>query len=209
MEPIITLEDPSLNHEKTRKTSSQGITLIELTIFLILMGILASFVVPRISMVTEINLKTSARKLAETLLEVASMSTNLSTPFVVQYDLDEKKYCFKQAYFDPTSGMWSVRFADEKVEEVSPDPYTKTRCFNLEEGIYFKDIETLSGTGKKYEKGQIPQWFSPRGVTEPLVIHLADRKGRFFTLFLNRYGGRVDIRNGRWEYRDYLKELTE
>ena len=196
-------------HQRTKKTFPRGITLIELTIFLVLMGILASFVVPRLSMVTEINLKSSARTLAETLLEISALSTNLSTPYVVQYDLDEKKYCYKRAYFDPATGIWSVQFADEKVEEVGPDPYAKTRCFNLKEGVYFKDIETLTGTEKRYEKGLLPQWFSPRGVTEPLVIHLSDRKGRFFTLFLNRYGGKVDIRKGRWEYKEYLKELTE
>jgi len=192
-----------------RRTGTLGFTLIELTFVLLLMAILASFAVPRFFMITEINLRTSARSLAETLLEVSSMSTNFSTPFVIQYDMDQQKYCYKQAVFNLATGSWSVLFGDESTEEVTTSPQGKTKCFHLKDGVYFKEIHSLLGTEKKFEKGKLPEWFSPRGVADPLVILLGDRKGRFYTLFVQRYGGRVDIRPGRLEYKDYLQEILE
>lgn len=173
------------------------------------MAVLASFAVPRFFMITQINLRTSARNLAETLLEVSAMATNFSTPFVVQYDMDKQRYCYKQAVFDTTTGVWTVLFADDTTEELTVDAHARTRCFSLKDGVYFKEIQTLMGTEQTLEKGKLTAWFSPRGVADPLVILLGDRKGRFYTLFVQRYGGRADLRSGRWSYTDYLKEILE
>ena len=181
---------------------SAGITLIELTIVIVLMAILASFAVPRFFMITEINLRTATRTLAETLREVSALATNLSKPFVVQYDLDKGKYCYQLAAFDTATGKWVVRITDEEVEQIGEAPYAGTKWYTLKDGVFFKDIETLSGTEKKVEKGVLDQWFQPRGIIDPLVIHLGDRKGRSYTVILNRYGSNVDLRKGRWEYKD-------
>jgi prepilin-type N-terminal cleavage/methylation domain-containing protein len=193
----------------SRPNPPRGITLIELTFVLLLMGVLASFAVPRFFMITEVNLKTSARNLAETLLEVSAMATNYSTPFVIQYDMDKQKYCFKQAQFDLATGAWTVLFPDDSAQEITPDPQAKTRCFSLKDGVYFKEIQPLLGPEKKYEKGKLPEWFSPRGVADPLMILLGDQKGRFFTLFVQRFGGQAELRPGRLEYKDYLREILE
>jgi len=85
----------------------------------------------------------------------------------------------------------------------------KTRCFSLKDGVYFKEIQPLLGPEKKYEKGKLPEWFSPRGVADPLMILLGDQKGRFYTLFVQRFGGRADLRPERLEYKDYLREVLE
>jgi type II secretory pathway pseudopilin PulG len=200
--------DP-LNGAPGAGRSESGITLIELSIFLVLMAILYSFAVPRIAMVTEMNLRTSARQIAETLLELSAQATARAAPYAVVYDLDKRRYCYKQASFDTATGKWTVLFTDEETEEVGGDPQLKQRCFDLEEGVYFKDIEPLLRTEKTIEKGRVDQWFSPRGITDPLVIHLGDQKGRFYTLFLGRYGGKVDVRQGLLEYKEYLQEMLE
>jgi hypothetical protein len=174
-----------------------------------LLAILAAFSVPRFFMITEINLRTSARNLAETLLQVSAMATNFSVPYVLQVDLDAHKHCFKQADYTATTGAWSVLFPDDPGAEVLADPHARTRCTSLKEGVYFKEVHTLLGTERTYEKGRLTAWFSPRGVADPLMVVLGDRKGRFYTLFVQRYGGRIDIRSGRWEYKDYLREILE
>jgi Tfp pilus assembly protein FimT len=210
LEPAIESPTPfGATTRSARRTAAAGVTLIELTFVLLLMGILASFAVPRFFMISEINLKTSARNLAETLLEVSALATNFSAPFVIQYDMDKQKYCWKQARYDQATGTWTALFTDDTTQEVTGDPYGKTRCTTLKEGVYFKEIQTLLGTERKNEKGKVTEWFSPRGVADPLVILLGDRKGRFYTLFIQRYGGRTEIRSGRWEYKEFLREILE
>jgi len=191
------------------RASTQGLTLIELTIVLLLMAILASFAIPRLLMVTEVNLRTSTRKLAETLRLVSSMATRHSSPFGIRYDMDKQKYCYTRCRFNPTTGEWVTLFGDESAEVIETDASLKTKCFTLKDGVYFKEIETLSGVEQKQQKGTLTHHYSPRGITDPLLIHLGDKKGRFYTLFLNRYAGRVEIRNGKWTYKDYLQELLE
>lgn len=192
-----------------RPPAPWGFTLIELTFVLLLLAILSAFSIPRFFVITEINLRTSARNLAQTLLQVSAMATNFSTPYVVQYDMDKNRTCFKQADYNAGSGAWSVVFPDDPDREVVADPNARTRCVSLKDGVYFKEVRSLSGTERTYEKGSLPAWFSPRGLTDPMVIVLGDRKGRFYTLFVPRYGGRVTVRSGRLEYREYLREILE
>ena len=176
---------------------------------MLLMALMASFSVPRLFMVTEINLRTSARRLAETLQLTAAMATNTSRPYVVQYDLDKGTYCTTAALFDSGTGGWVAQFTDESAENMDTDPLAKTKCFSLKDGVYFREIEPLWGTAEKQEKGKLSHWYSPRGVTDPMMIRLGDKQGRFYTLILDRYGGGVDIREGNWEFKDYYKDLFE
>lgn len=189
--------------------SAQGLTLIELGIVMLLMALLASFSVPRLFMITEINLRTSARRLAETLKLTSAMATNTSRPYVFQYDLDEGTYCTTAARFDAGSGTWVAQFTDESIEIVGEDTLSKTKCFHLKDGVFFREIEPLRGTEEKQEKGKLSHWYSPRGITDPLMIRLGDKQGRFYTLIVSRYGGGVDVREGRWEYKDYYEDLFQ
>ena len=42
-----------------------------------------------------------------------------------------------------------------------------------------------------------------------MMIRLGDKQGRFYTLILSRYGGGVEVRKGRWEFKDYYEDLFE
>ncbi len=186
-----------------------GLTLIELGVVLLLMALLASFAVPRLYMITEINLRTSTRRLAETLQLISTMATNTSRPYVVRYDLDKGECCYTAARFDPAAGTWTAAFTDRSVETRESDVLAKTKCLRLKEGVFFKAIEPVAGDGQKQEHGRLTQWISPRGVTDPLLIRLGDKKDRVYTLVVSPYGGRVEIRHGAWTYEDYLEDLLE
>jgi hypothetical protein len=185
------------------------LTLIELGIVMLLMALLAAFSVPRLFMITEINLRTATRRLAETLQLISSKATNTARPYVIQYDMDKGKYCYTAAQFDAGTGRWVARFADESIEVVQTDTLATTSCFELKDGVYFREIEPLRGGEEKQEKGKLSHWISPRGITDPLMIRLGDKQGRFYTLILSRYGGAVDLRKGRWEYKQYYDDLFE
>jgi len=186
-----------------------GLTLIELGIVLLVMGIIASFAFPRLQMITEANLRTSARNLSETLGLLSSMAITHSRPYGVLYDLDKQRYCYVAAREDPETGTWQVAFSDDEKVEVVGDPQTATRCFNLKDGVYFKDIETPEGVETKQEKGRLTHLFSPRGIAESLVIHLGDKKGRYYSILLHRYGGRVEVQEGKWAYKDYVQQILQ
>ena len=160
-------------------------------------------------MITEINLRTSTRKLAETLRLISSKATNASRPYSIQYDLDKHKYCFTAAAFDPGTGQWVARITDGSEPQNSTDISTQTTCIPLNDGVFFKDIEPLTESGQEQQSGRLSTWYSPRGITDPLLIHLGDKQGRFYTLILSRYGGRVEIRQGRWSYKEYIEKLLE
>ncbi len=209
MESEITGSDRTAGGTRTVRDPRQGLTLIELGIVMLLMAILASFAVPRLLMVTGVQLRTSARRLADTLQLTSAMATNTSRPYVVQYDLDKGRYCTTAARFDAGSGKWVAQFTDPSIKVVDTDTLTKTKCFTLKDGVYFRQIEPLRGSGEKQEKGTLSHWYSPRGITDPMIIWLGDKQGRFYTLILNRYGGRVEVRKGKWTFKEYYEDLFE
>lgn len=209
MESGIRGSDRTEARARDGRGSVQGLTLIELGIVLLLMAILTSFAVPRLLMVTEINLRTSTRRLAETLQLTSVMATNTSRPYVVQYDMDKGTCCTTAARFDPGSGRWIAQFTDKSIEVVESDTLSKTKCFTLKEGVYFREIEPLRGAGEKQVKGKLSHWYSPQGITDPMMIRLGDKQGRFYTLILSRYGGRVEIRKGKWTFKEYYEDLLE
>jgi type II secretory pathway pseudopilin PulG len=209
LEPGLRGPDRTDGKDATRAKPVQGLTLIELGIVMLLMAILASFSIPRLLMITEINLRTSARHLAETLQLIASMATNTSRPYAVQYDMDKGKYCYTAAQFDAATARWVARFADDSTEVLETDTLAKTKCFDLKGGVYFREIETLTGIEKKQEKGKLSHWYSPRGITDPLLIRLGDKQGRFYTLILSPYGGGVEVRKGTLDFKEYYEGLLE
>lgn len=209
MEPGIGVSDRTEAGTRIERRSTQGLTLIELGIVMLLMAILASFSIPRLFMITEVNLRTATRRLAETLQLTSAMATNTSRPYVVQYDMDKGRYCTTAAQLDPATGRWVARFSDESVELVGGDALSKAKCFSLKDGVFFREIEPLRGTEEKQEKGKLSHWYSPRGITDPMMIRLGDKQGRFYTLILNRYGGGVEVRKGRWEFKEYYEDLFE
>jgi type II secretion system protein H len=187
----------------------KGLTLIELSIVLLVMAIIVGLAFPRILVITDVNLRTSARRLAETLQLLSSQAIAHGRPFGVLYDLDKQRYCWAGAQEDPETGEWVAVLAEDEKTEILGDPLAATRCQALKDGVYFRDIETPEGAERVQEKGRLTHFFSPRGTAESLVIHLADKKGRNYSVFLHHYGGRVEVRQGKVSYKDYVQQLLE
>lgn len=198
-----------LIHRARARNRPAGLTLIELSIVLLVLAVLAAIAFPRIMVLTDINLRASARRLAETLGLLSSLAVAHARPFGVLYDLDERRYCWSGAREDPDTGEWAIVFSKDQKSEVLADPLAVTRCQALKDGVFFRDIESPEGAERVQEKGQLTHVFSPRGTAESLVIHLADRKGRNYSVFLHRYGGRVEVRQGKVSYKDYVQEMLD
>lgn len=194
-----------------RAGSARGLTLIELTILLLILGILYSLAMPKLYILTDVNLRTSARRLAETLRVVQSNAIAHASQYVVRFDIEKGTYGYQQGTeYAPGRWVFLLKNMDgtgeksSREEELrSPTPVEKT--FRLEKGVFFQDIyDPVSG--EKHDKGEIRTEFSPRGIATPALIHIGDSKSRYYTIAIERYGGRVILRKGNLTYEDLLSE---
>jgi prepilin-type N-terminal cleavage/methylation domain-containing protein len=202
-----TVENPGIETVSKKKNGYEaGLTLIELSIVLLIVALLYSFAIPKIYIITEVNLRTSARKLAETIRLVQSFSVTQTRQYMVQYDMDKGTYAYAQGTED-VLGKWHYVFQENTKESKEASSFL-SKTFPLGQGVFFQDIYDLV-KGEKYDKGEIRTEFSPRGITTPLLIHLGDNKSRFYTLLVDRYGGKVTLRKGNLTYSDLFSEESK
>jgi general secretion pathway protein H len=168
---------------KIRSARNAGFTLIELTVVIVILSVVALLVLPRLPFAHERDLSTSARTLAGTLryLEDRAISTK-------QY------YRLRINLVDGTMKVTRVLPENEEVEDTD-GMFTN---LTLREGIGFADV-TTSHSGKISE-GEAVLDFSPLGSEEFFLFHLKSEDGkRFFTVALYPGSGRVEVSDGYQE----------
>ncbi len=187
-------------------------TLIELTILLLILGIVYSLAMPKLYILTDVNLRTSARRLAQTLRVVQSNAIAHASQYVLRFDIEKGLYGYQRGT-EYVPGRWGFVLremqlpSERKAKDVKGrDQATfEERTFRLGEGVFFKDIYDPI-TGKTYEKGEVRTEYSPRGIATPALIHIGDTKSRFYTIAVERYGGRVILRRGNLTYEELYTE---
>ena len=168
---------------RIRTARNAGFTLIELTVVIVILSVVALLVLPRLPFAHERDLGTSARTLAGTLryLEDRAISTK-------QY------YRLRINLVDGTMKVTRVLPENEEVEDTD-GMFTNLA---LREGTGFEDI-TTSHSGKIFE-GEAVLDFSPLGSEEFFLFHLKSEDGkRFFTVALYPGSGRVEVSEGYQE----------
>lgn len=174
-------------------TGAQGFTLIELTIIVIIMGIMFSLVMPRIINITSYELKSTTRRMVRTINHIYSKATTHNRYYRLGIDLTTDEY-WVSADTNPSPGM--LEFMEEDIIKRQ-----------LPEGIHFIDVFHLGQLEPKKEDEEVYTYFSPKGrVDPPTVIHLADERDRFYTLFIPPYTGRVQVTQG---YEEVYEETEE
>ncbi|MEW6262533.1 MAG: hypothetical protein AB1641_05595 [Thermodesulfobacteriota bacterium] len=164
--------------------SGLGFTLAELTVMVVILGLLLSLTLPRLFDLTETErLRTSARLLAGQALEAHSQAAASSRPWFLCLDLTRKR-----------SWLDTARPGSET--ESAPVP----RYLSLPSGVSFKDA-IHPGLGL-VRTGRLAFGFWPQGGGEPGAIHLTTEDGQDLTIFLRPYLGRTEIKDG------YLREET-
>lgn len=172
-----------MSYPSCRQYRSAGFTLIELTVVIVILSVVALLVVPRLPFAREGDLKTSARNLAGTLryLQDRAISTK-------QY------YRLRIGLLDGDMMVTRVVPENEEVEVTDPS----LANLSLREGIRFSDI-TSSRLGTISE-GEAVLEFSPLGAEEFFLFHLKSEAGeRFFTVALYPGSGRVEVSEGYQE----------
>jgi general secretion pathway protein H len=159
-----------------------GFTLIEMTIVVLLLGLFAALVVPRLPGVGADGLKSSARRIAGTVKYFFNEAALSGRPHRLAYNLDE--------------GTFGVRRieADGEVVELSGTG----REQRLKGNVRFKDI-TIPGRGA-FSQGEVNTEIQPVGWMEETVVHLEEEDGRTMTLRIMPYTGTTEVYDGYLEF---------
>jgi len=167
--------------------SNRGFTLIELSLVLLIIGILAAFALPKLGDVGEVRLKSSARHLAGTLQSLFDESVSRKKTYALVYDLSAGSY---QGVVESEQG--GVVQAASAVRPVT-----------LPGQVRFKDVTTESEL--RATEGKAVTRFFPEGFSDRTVIHLTDGK-KDYTLILMPYSGKVKILEGYVEVSEEEEE---
>jgi len=170
----------------------KGFTLLELLIVLVIISIMAAFVGPRIAgSMSNLTLKTAAKKVASSLRYARSQATSESRPYFVLFDTDKGRLTIKSgqtatkedkekeaAEGEQDTGT-SEGMADEAVKE-------RFKVYALPEGVRFDKVVS----DKNEDISDVFQIiFFPNGGSSGGEVLLENDRGR-------RYNIRVDFVSG-------------
>jgi general secretion pathway protein H len=154
---------------------NKGFTLIELTVVVVLIGIILTLTVPRFqtAIMTD-DLKATTRKMVGMIKGLRDEAIREQRVYFLHFDLESNRF-----WIDST-GM-----TEEERARAAEKAYT------LPERVQVLDIWS-SSKGKKMT-GQTAIRFSKKGYVQPSAIHLGADDGREFTLVLSPFLGRVEV----------------
>jgi len=173
------LPDPEHNNHSFDPT---GFTLAELLAVVLLLGLLLSFVLPRLTgFEDEERLKAAVRRLAGQALEAHTQAVTEARPMFLCLDLTLNR-----------SWLSSVRPGPEGEAGI------ESPVFTLPGGVAFQDV--FHPNEGRVREGRLSFGYWPQGGSEPGTIHLQNTEKRQMTIFLRPFLGRTEINPG------YLRE---
>jgi len=158
---------------------SYGFTLIELIVVMMILGMTALLVIPRMSAFHAGEMKRTSRHLANLIQQLTQESSSTKERYRLYFNLDSDEY-------------WTV-LVQERIREsdrvifLSEKPILKRN--RLPAGISFEDV--ITAQKGKVTEGEIFSEFYPVGI-ESITIHLTEGESKW-TLLANPLTGRVKM----------------
>lgn len=160
------------------KQVERGFTFIELTIVLLILGVVAALAFPSLHRLSSSHLQLTARHLIRTVYFLADRAATTKRAYRLNYNLDRQEY-------------WAtVRSGDEFVPV---DATVLTRTI-FPSAVRFKDVATPRHG--KVMLGETYTDFYPVGRVDKTIVHLTDEKEQALTLVVNPLRGRVRVMEG-------------
>jgi prepilin-type N-terminal cleavage/methylation domain-containing protein len=163
---------------------SPGFTLIELSLVVVIIGVVLTLVVPRLRDPGHQQLMEQSHHLVLTFRLLRSEAVLNGYAYRLNYDLDQQRY-------------WATADGSGDLGDIVHDTPALARGMKLQTPVGFVDVVLPTLVGK-VNQGQIYTVFYPDGSIDPTIIHLANGRDAY-TLWLNPMNGRLNMDAG---YRD-------
>jgi type II secretory pathway pseudopilin PulG len=157
---------------------NKGYTLIELSIIIILIGVVLLFVLPKLDNIGDAGLRASARRLAGTIQTLFDESVLKNKSYELVFNINERSYFIIE------------RTPDQETSEIIDTTEGRTI---LPDRVYIKDI-VIPLEGKASEGG-VTIRFYPDGYVDRNIIHLSNGK-KDYTLVTKPLTGKVEVLEG-------------
>jgi len=165
-----------------RRPSCSGFTLIEIAVVLVIVGMMAMIVFPRLPSSQHENLKSSARTLAATLRYLQDRSATGRAGYVL--------------IVEPGTDLLKIaEVAADGGTRDPDDPLLRKRV--LQEGVVAADV-VVPRLGKVSD-GQVKLMIGAGGMRDFTVFHLRSADNRFWTVMVFPSGGKVKVYEGYQE----------
>ncbi len=164
----------------TRIRPSDGFTLLELSIVLLIIAIAAGFMIPRLRNTDSQALESGAARLATTARYLYQEAAFRRRPMRLNLDLDKHAYWVTVLSDDP-----------DHPDEFVLDDSSLSHPTALPGSVAFADavLPTLG----KVQQGSVFAQFFPEGWADPLVVHLTNARHEFATLAIEPLTGRTRV----------------
>ncbi len=158
---------------------SKGFTLIELTVIIVILGVMLTLIIPRLGELGEANLKRSARHLTGMIRFLRDEAQATKADYRLRFDIHEGKYW---AEVQQRTGATTVEYRKYSSALGSEG--------SLSGQTTFRDVKVTGHVDEPYIE------FLKNGWVEPATIHLRDGDGRDFSLLVDPLMGRTELRDG-------------
>ncbi len=166
--------------------NSRGFTLFELLIVLLIISVVSAFVGPRMgSSISNMELKTSAKRIAASLRYARSQATWHGTTYMAVFDFDENRLRVFPA--KPRSEDSEETFADQGAETDPSKMYALPKAVKIEKAVLKKD---------EFHSGLFEIAFFPAGGSSGGNITLINDRERRYSIRVDFILGTVDLIEG-------------
>lgn len=161
-----------------------GFTLIELTVIIVILGVMLTLVIPKLGELGNANLKQSARHLTGMIRFLKDEAQAKKKVYRIRFDVHEGRYWAEVMELTSEQTVEFRHLQSEIGSEAS-----------LSGNTTFREIKVSSHPDDPYIQ------FTPDGWVEQASIHLRDAQDRDFTLLVKPLTGNTELREGYVEER--------
>lgn len=180
----------------------RGFTLIELILVLVIIGLLTSLIVPAITSLTGLKLKTATRRVAAGLRYARSQAVTTGSDYQVVLNLrkgemtikcleEEEEGSYRETAED---GEYQRGWEEDAGDEEQPPPKTKIKTYRMPKEVTLAKV-IIEEVEVYHDDEEEETWidFYPNGSCSGGEIYLTNERERVFKIALNFLTGIVKI----------------